>query len=114
MFYTTYFARVKKLDPSLNLVSIARVTPQGFPGRVFLQLAPSYSMLQEVKATGNEEKYTREFLALLGRLDVHKVAAELGDGAILVCYEGVGRFCHRHLVADWLRSAGYLVEELSM
>ena len=35
-----------------------------------------------------------------------------GDKDIaLVCYEKPGDFCHRHLVAQWLRDAGYSVEE---
>lgn len=110
--HTTYFANAKKLDPSLNLVSIALKTPQGFPGRVFKDLAPSWYMLEAVKRTGNEEMYTRAFLEKLSRLDVHKVAKELGEDAILICYEGKGKFCHRHLVAEWLRQGGYQVTEI--
>jgi len=110
---TTYFARAKKLDPTLNLVSIARYTPKGFPGRIMLSLAPSPALLTYVKATGDVERYIREFNQQLSKLDVHRVARELGEDAILVCYEGEGKFCHRHLVADWLRRAGYEVQELN-
>lgn len=112
MFHTTYFAQAKKLDPTANLVSIAIKTPQGFPGRSYPDLAPAWYMLEEVKKTGNEEMFKRSFLEKLSRLDVHKVAQDLGEGAILICYEGRGKFCHRHLVADWLRQGGYQVFEL--
>jgi uncharacterized protein (DUF488 family) len=27
---------------------------------------------------------------------------ELGEDAILLCWESPEKFCHRHLVADWL------------
>lgn len=30
----------------------------------------------------------------------------------LLCYEKPDDFCHRHLVADWLRKNGYECEEL--
>lgn len=76
-------------------------------------LVPSPALLTYVKATGGVERYIREFNQQLSKLDVHQVARELGEDAILVCYEGEGKFCHRHLVADWLRSGGYEVQELN-
>ena len=109
---TTYFAKAKSLDPKLNLVSIARKTPPNFPGRVMLELAPSYEMLSEIKRTGDEEKYTVDFLKQLDSLDVREVAGKLGEDAILICYEGKDKFCHRHLVANWLQEHGYDVEEM--
>ena len=30
----------------------------------------------------------------------------------LICYEKPSEFCHRHLVADWLKEYGIEVEEL--
>jgi hypothetical protein len=36
------------------------------------------------------------------RLDPAIVANEL-DGYTLLCWEGPGKFCHRHIVADWLK-----------
>jgi hypothetical protein len=109
---TTYFARAKNLDPTLNLISIARFTPPGFPGRKFLSLAPTEIMLDKLKDTGDREKYTIEYSKILEELDVHEIAKEAGKDAILVCYEGVGKFCHRHLVSMWFMKAGYVVTEL--
>jgi len=34
-----------------------------------------------------------------------------GMDIALVCYEKPGDFCHRHLVAEWLRAADIPVEE---
>lgn len=110
--YTTYFAKAKQLDPSLNLVSIARITPPGFPGRKFTKLAPSEELLWRTKETGDHVAYTEEYMNMLFSLDVHEVAKELGEDAILVCYEGKDKFCHRHLVGVWLTNAGYEVKEI--
>ena len=35
-----------------------------------------------------------------------------GKDIALVCYEKSEDFCHRHLVAKWLKENGYNVEEL--
>ncbi len=43
--------------------------------------------------------------------DPIKVGKEL-QGMILLCYEKTGDFCHRHLVAEWLREAKFDVEEI--
>ena len=47
----------------------------------------------------------------LDKLDPHKVAVDL-EGKTLLCYEKSEDFCHRHIVAAWLRHYGYEVEEL--
>ena len=113
IFLTTYFARVKKMNPYLNYVSIALKTPPGFPGRQLLELAPTSQMLYDIKTTGDIEKYTREFRERLRRLDIFDVVEKLGPEAILVCYEGVGKFCHRHLVAEWLTNNGFKTVEIT-
>lgn len=112
LMYTTYFANVKKLDTYRNLVSIARKTPPGFPGRIFLQLAPPEELLWRTKNSGDYNSYIEEYYEMLYELDVHKIAKELGPDAVLVCYEGKDKFCHRHLVAMWLSDAGYSVVEI--
>jgi uncharacterized protein (DUF488 family) len=38
--------------------------------------------------------------------------AQALEGKVLLCYEKSGDFCHRHLVAEWLRRYGYEVKEL--
>lgn len=59
------------------------------------------------------QKYTSTVLDSLIPISVVsdlKRMAEDRDIA-LVCYEKPEDFCHRHLVAQWLRDAGYSVEE---
>lgn len=107
---TTYFANAKKLSSTENLVSIARITPKGFPGRIALELAPPSELLWRTKKTGDTDHYTVEFKKLLDKLNPHDIVEKYGEDAIFVCYEGKEKFCHRHLVADWLREYGYIVE----
>jgi hypothetical protein len=111
MFYTTYFAKAKKLDPN-KLISISRKTPEGFPGRKFITLSPTPTQLWNYKETGDEEQLTKAYKEHLETLDPHYIAEQSGDGAIFVCYEGLGKFCHRHIFANWMRSYGYDMEEL--
>ena len=40
---------------------------------------------------------------MLDHLDAEQVYRELGDNAILCCYERKGEFCHRRLVAAWFQ-----------
>lgn len=44
------------------------------------------------------------------------IFSEISEGkdCALVCYEAPDKFCHRHLVAEWLNSAGYNVNEFGV
>jgi uncharacterized protein (DUF488 family) len=44
----------------------------------------------------------RFYAETLSKLDPATVYSELGESAILLCYERSEEFCHRHLVAKWL------------
>ncbi|CAK0775614.1 hypothetical protein CCP3SC15_5240003 [Gammaproteobacteria bacterium] len=41
---------------------------------------------------------------ILGSLNPEHVLRELGDGAIMLCWENPGEFCHRNLAAAWLHN----------
>lgn len=112
MIYTSYFAKYKG-DKG---VSIARFTPKWFKGYTYIDLAPSIGLLEwwkHSKQTAQDiETYKIWYnTRVLCMLNPHKVASEL-DGKVLLCYEGPLAFCHRHLVAEWLRDNGYECEEL--
>lgn len=118
MISTSYFS-IQGLNP--KAVSIARRTPPGFRGRWYEPLAPPSSLLwwylrnkpllpKEELERQYTETYTRD---VLDRLDPATVAREIGDEAVLLCYEKSYTFCHRRLVADWLAQAlGIVVEEI--
>jgi uncharacterized protein (DUF488 family) len=63
-----------------------------------------------LKMTNGE--YRAAYQEILDRLDPRKVYQELGEDAILLCFEKAGEFCHRRLVAEWLeRELGVEVPE---
>jgi hypothetical protein len=112
--YTTYFANVKKLPQEFNFVSIATTTPPGFPGEICRELMPDKKVLRAHKNKEiTQEKFTEEFRKKLANLGNPSFLLDrYGEDIILVCYEGIGSFCHRHLVAEWLVSFGHVVKEL--
>jgi hypothetical protein len=114
MIYTSYFAKIKNITVSDNLISIARKTPEGIKIKEFKLLAPSWDILSQYKNNGgNEDLYTRRFTSeILSNLNPILVVKELGLNPVLLCYERSDRFCHRFIVAKWFNAAGYETKEL--
>ena len=109
MIYTSYFAKSAK---ETNAVSIARYAPSWFKGREILDLAPKWSLVRAYKAKKiNDGDYTLLFNNILSKLDPNIFGKTL-DGKILLCWERPEKFCHRHLVSQWLRNAGFKAEEI--
>ena len=60
-----------------------------------------------------EATYRVEYQKILDKLDPQKVFDDLGEDAILLCWEAPGKFYHRRLVAEWLeKHLGVTVPEL--
>ena len=117
MIYTSYFAS-KKYNKDQG-ISIARYN-KFWQGESYLELFPNAQLLAWWKSLTKEAQETEEcqqqyFEAYkqetLSKLDPHKIAKDL-EGRILLCYEKSSDFCHRHIVAAWLRHYGYEAEEL--
>ena len=108
---TSYFAKSWRQPYG---VSIAGACPPFFEGRQFKKLAPKYWFFQQYKKDGDEQSYIECYQKeVLDALDAQQVYDDLGSNAILLCWEGKGKFCHRHLVADWFyKELGITVEEL--
>ena len=121
MIYTTYFAKLKKLPKDITPIAICAKPVPGFQGAVYRQLAPHYDFYSKYKIDGDTEYFTTCYNELvLKNLNSPRIVADLYtaagksycDGDIaLVCYEKSSDFCHRHLVAEWLRESGYECEE---
>jgi len=113
MILTSYFANYRVFPENRDAVSISRFPPRGFKGKQELRLAPSAKLLQDYKAGAvNEEQYTERYnKETLSTLDPREIAI-LHKNSIFLCYEKAGDFCHRQLVATWLRKAGFDIEEL--
>lgn len=101
--YTGNFGNVKKYNAAgLHPISIA-ISARYFGGDKYRPLNPDRSFMQQ-----GEQIYTPKFAALLSKLDPKKVVADFeeiskGNDVVLLCHEAEGDFCHRRLVADWLR-----------
>ena len=104
-FYTSNFRKSGR-DPASVAISLG--VPKWYHKRHYLHLAPAADMVHMT----DEGEYRRRFARILEKLDVQEVARQLGREAVLLCWEKEGEFCHRHLVADWLRAAGHEVEEV--
>ncbi len=100
--------------PVPNAVSIAAKAPFWYKGREYKKLAPKYGFFKKYKLDGDEEYYTKQYYKeVLDKLDPQKVYEELGEDAILLCWEKPGQFCHRHIVAKWLEKAlGITIKEI--
>jgi uncharacterized protein (DUF488 family) len=108
---TSYYAKSSKLP---NAVSIAGKAPDWYTGREYKQLAPKYWFFKKYKDDGDEKFYTEQYKKeVLDQLDPKKVFEELGENSVILCWEKSGKFCHRHLVAEWFKEKlGIEVTEL--
>lgn len=112
--FTSYYA---KSGQHPNRISISASEPPWFMGKRYPRLAPSWDMIWAVKhGTITDEQYGRLYLELLikkRKLDPNTVVKDLPNNAVLLCYERPDDFCHRHIVARWLRrSTGIQIHEL--
>lgn len=113
---TSYFAspKVKQIvkDNKIKyLVSIAQFSPYWFPEvEERKDLAPSRDLLKRYKA-GNVtiEEYTKEYIDQVNPILDN---VNLRNGSVLLCYEKIGEFCHRNILAKLLKEKGYEIEEL--
>lgn len=111
--YTSYFANVKNIDKDIVPISIARSRPR-FSNSIlpYLTLAPAISLLYKYKEhIITEIEYTQIYNEKLSKISVDVVLKDLeriggGKDVVLLCWEGKGKFCHRNLVARWLRENG--------
>lgn len=108
---TSYFA---KSGRNVDAVAIIAKRPWFYKGKIYSKLAPLNWFLKKYKKDGDDAYYIKQYYrAILDKLDPKEVYEELGEDAILICWEGKGKFCHRHIVADWLEAhLGIEVKEL--
>ncbi len=106
MTVTSYFANHRKLkEVGFEVVSIARFPPGSCKG--IPDFAPPEDLVRGSKSgTLSEEDYKACYIKMLDSIPVSR-ALELvrilkeGNYA-LCCFCGKDKFCHRHLLADWL------------
>ena len=107
MIFTSNF-RVSGHLPQAVAISLG--LPRGWTGRRYRALAPPRILMEIVEP----EKFIPLYRArVLDKLDPMQAIREMGgDNFIMVCFEPPGEFCHRRVVAAWLRKhTGVLIEE---
>lgn len=103
---TSHFRNMPNI-PNAQAISIARWPPRWWGNRRrFITLAPSIGLLNRTKAGLPWPDYVTEYNRdVLAKLDPTKVISDLGNDAVLLCWETPGDQCHRRLVAAWLEKA---------
>ena len=106
--YTSYFGNSKKLPQAgIKVIGIAFYRPRWFYGISLKQVAPTKSILFAKDET--QEDYIRRYKAeVLAPQDMRQFlkaveAASGGQDVALCCYEKPEDFCHRHILAEWIK-----------
>ena len=123
--FTSFFDNIDRIRYP---VSISRFSPSWYEGPKYLDAAPSESLLNwyhnEKKSGANEynlqKEYERKYInETLSQLSPEKVWNDIcslypeadSREITLLCYEAPEKFCHRHLLANWLKKHGYQIKE---
>ena len=109
MIYTSYYSNYKNFKGFLR-IGISRTVPTKSCDLILKFLAPSSSTLFDYKQGKiGEEEYTRRYLSSLNDVKGHGTLAILVNylknnhrDIVLLCYESPDKFCHRHILADFL------------
>lgn len=106
--YTSYFGNSKKLQQAgIKVIGIALYPPRWFNGISLKQVAPTKSILFANGQT--QEDYIRRYRSeVLSQQDMQQFLktveqASGGQDVALCCYEKPEDFCHRHILADWIK-----------
>ena len=115
--YTGYFAQLNKYKGrGLFPIAICGKSPEFFRGVELKCFAPTWDIYSKWKnkEISDEEYSTRFKNEILDKLEP-KAILNFFDGfctdIVLLCYETPEKFCHRHLVSEWLCSIGINSEE---
>lgn len=110
MIYTASYRNAENIDMNKYSISWDKGKDAGYFGECYLELAPKLdffriwkSQRETLSFLENTKYYINEYYnRVLKYLDPIKVY-ELLDNSILLCYEEPCEFCHRHIVASWLK-----------
>ena len=113
--YTSYFANLRNIPSNIEPIAISRYVMDFYNGRHEPDLAPSSELLKgykngEVNTTMFKSAYLSELCQRAGVNDLIQSFAE--KEYVLLCYEGRGKFCHRHILGEVLQEMGFHVEEI--
>ncbi|MFZ5451507.1 MAG: hypothetical protein ACOZF2_06510 [Thermodesulfobacteriota bacterium] len=109
MIFTSNFKIAGHLSQA---VAISLGVPRDWRGTRCTVLAPPRPLIKIIDEATFIPLYRAQ---VLDKLDPYQIIRDLGDdNFVLLCWEAPGEFCHRRVVAAWLRKhTGILVEELN-
>ena len=118
MIYTGYYSKIKEYaDSGLTLLSISRTKPEFAKSCIDIpQLFPSDKILWDhKKGKIDDMEYTSKYLAQLDGIGIDRIIKTIqifGDDVVLLCWESPEKFCHRHILANYInRNSDLVVEE---
>ena len=121
--FTSYFGNERHIPKEVKRISICLSPPKGWVGAECKDLAPTWDILNawrsSKKDSSAEEAYTKAFKGEILREENFMLImwklAKLAQGrdVVLLCYEKPSDFCHRHIVAQWIREHSIPCEEWS-
>jgi len=108
--YTSFYSNRKIRDLTNRKIATSIFPPKWFKADLTLkELAPSKELLLDYKNRKVDKiDYINIYFDKIKDIDLVK---DLKDGDILLCFEKIGDFCHRHLLANELRKLGIVVKE---
>jgi uncharacterized protein YeaO (DUF488 family) len=117
---TSYFYQIQKGVTGGVSISVGKPKYVEIDAE-FKQLAPSWNLLKAFKDEKIDEAgYVKRFNYQLSKMNAKMVVDHLhfltdGEEPVLMCHCGKDKFCHRHLVAEWLeKETGQKIEECGM
>lgn len=115
MIYTGYYSFVHKYSAAgLKTISISVSEPplMYIDGKI-PNLAPDKQILYDYKNhLIDEMEYTSRYLDQLDRVGIREILRQIhyfGDDVVLLCWEHPSKFCHRHILADYINKRTKLV-----
>ena len=108
MICTSSHGRCMRTKYKTYAISGNRGKDANYYGECYPKLAPKLSFwkiwhdnIGKISEEENNRYYVSEYYKqVLSKLDPEEVYREL-DNSILLCYEPITKFCHRHIVAAW-------------
>lgn len=118
MIYTSYYWKLQngKIPSDFIPVQISRTAPVKKLFKIDFFI-PSKELLHGLKnKTVSEQEFVKQFnqqlrLNCLAYKNVFNRLKNTDKNVVLLCYEADGKFCHRHLVAEFLNKHGIKCQE---
>lgn len=99
------------------LYSISNSVPKYFNIPKIKIFVPSWQIVNDYKMNIiNESKYKELYTKQLEKIDfiaIYNHMINYKQIPIFLCYEGKNKFCHRHILSDYMNNTGmFIIQEL--